>query len=170
MKLGNDNSEQQQESLRDIIAKQGKLIYTNVGISMMPLLRQRRDLLIIGPPPEGRLRMWDIPLYQRDGDVHKYVLHRVLWVRKHDYIICGDNQWRPETGITDRHIVGVLEAVSRDGKLLPVRATSEHPHVPLGYKLYVWTWCIFFPIRAVIVALNQKSREWSNRLRRRLRK
>lgn len=138
-------------SFEDIIKQQGKLVYTNTGISMMPLLRQHRDLLIIAPPPEGRLRIWDIPLYRRDNG--QYIMHRVLWVRKDDYIICGDNQWRPETGITDRHIIGVLEAVNRDGKLLPVRATAEHPHVPFGYRLYVFVWCFFFPIRAVICFL-----------------
>lgn len=141
-------------TFEEILATQGKLVYTNTGTSMMPLLRQHRDLLIIAPPPAGRLKMWDVPLYRRDNG--QYIMHRVLWVRKHDYIICGDNQWHPETGITDRHIIGVLEAVNRDGKVLPVRATAEHPHVPLGYRAYVFVWCVFFPIRAVIVALRYK--------------
>lgn len=148
-------------TFEQIIAEQGKLVYTNTGISMMPLLRQHRDLLIIGPPPEGRLRLWDVPLYKRDNG--QYVMHRVLWVRKKDYIMCGDNQWYPERGITDRHIVGVLEAVNRDGKLLPVRATKEHPHVPLGYRLYVALWCVFYPIRAVLVAAEYKWRKWKYR-------
>lgn len=139
-------------SFEKIIQTQGKLVYTNTGSSMWPLLRQHRDLLIIGPPPEGRLRMWDVPLYIRDNDPRgKHVLHRILWVRKHDYIICGDNQWRPETGITDRHIIGVLEAVNRDGRLIPVRPTATHPHVPLAYKAYVFVWCAFFPIRSLLV-------------------
>lgn len=149
-------------SFEEILSQQGKLIYTNTGISMMPLLRQHRDLLIIGRKPEGRLRMWDVPLYRRDNG--QYVMHRVLWVRKHDYVMCGDNQWRPETGITDRHIIGVLEAVKRrqpgqegdEGEVLPVRVTPEHPHVPLMYRLYVFIWCFFFPIRAVIIALRYK--------------
>lgn len=152
-------------TFEEIIKQQGKLVYTNTGISMMPLLRQHRDLLIIGPPPAGGLRMWDVPLYRRDNG--QYVMHRVLWVRKHDYIICGDNQWLPEQGITDKHIVGVLEAVNRDGKVLQVRATPECPHVPLGYRLYVFVWCFFFPIRAVIVALSYKWRAFKVRRQRR---
>lgn len=135
-------------TFEEIIQRQGRLVYTNTGTSMMPLLRQHRDLLIIAPPPAGRLRMWDVPLYRRDNG--QYILHRVLWVRRHDYVICGDNQWRPETGITDRHIIGVLEGVSRDGHVLPIRPTAEHPHVPLRYRLYVFVWCFFFPIRAVL--------------------
>lgn len=141
-------------TFEEILAKQGKLVYTNVGTSMMPLLRQHRDLLIIAPKPEGRLKMWDVPLYRRDNG--QYVMHRVLWVRKNDYILCGDNQWHLEKGIQDRHIIGVLEARSRDGKLLPVRATAEHPEVPFSYKLYVFLWCFFFPIRAFLVYFHTK--------------
>lgn len=73
----------------DILRTQGKLVYTNTGTSMMPLLRQHRDLLIIAPPPTDRLRLWDVPLYKRDNG--QYIMHRVLWVRKDDYIMCGDN-------------------------------------------------------------------------------
>jgi len=141
-------------TFEEILATQGKLVYTNVGTSMMPLLRQRRDLLIIAPKPEGRLKMWDVPLYRRDNG--QYVMHRVLWVRKNDYIMCGDNQYYLEKGIQDRHIIGVLETVNRDGKELHVRATKEHPNVPLKYKLYVFLWCFFFPIRAVLVFFHTK--------------
>ena len=38
------------------LERTGKLIYTNVGDSMMPLIRQDRDLLIIEKKPEGRLK------------------------------------------------------------------------------------------------------------------
>ena len=141
-------------TFEEIIQQQGRLVYTNTGISMMPLLRQHRDLLIIAPKPEGRLHLWDVPLYKRDNG--QYVMHRVLWVRKDSYVMCGDNQWRPEFGVTDRHIVGVLDSVSRDGKVLPVCATPEHPHVPFAYRLYVFVWCFFFPIRAVIVMLRYR--------------
>lgn len=26
----------------------------------------------------------------------QYILHRILWVRDHDYVICSDNQLYPE--------------------------------------------------------------------------
>ena len=38
------------------LTRKRKLIYTNVGDSMMPLLRQGKDLLIIERPKE-----WDVP-------------------------------------------------------------------------------------------------------------
>lgn len=135
----------------DILRTQGKLVYTNTGTSMMPLLRQHRDLLIIAPPPSGRLRLWDIPLYKRDNG--QYIMHRVLWVRKDDYVLCGDNRWTLEKGIADRHIVGVLEAVNRDGKVIPLRKGTEYGRVPLLYRIYVFLWCVFFPIRAMFLYL-----------------
>ncbi len=141
-------------SFEEILSAEGKLVYTNTGTSMMPLLRQHRDLLIIAPPPAGRLRLWDVPLYKRDNG--QYVMHRVLWVRKNDYIMCGDNRWMPEAGIADRHIVGVLEAVNRDGKVMPIRDGGEYGNVPLLYRVYVFLWCVFFPVRAMILYLNYK--------------
>ena len=122
------------------IARHGKLIYRNVGNSMNPLIRQGRDLLIIEKAP-GRLKKYDVPLYKRDSG--QYVLHRVLKVRKDDYVLCGDNQWHRESGITDRHIIGVLTCVIREGK--EVSVTS------LGYRIYVHLWCDFFWIRAFIL-------------------
>ena len=94
------------------LERNGILIYTNRGDSMMPLLRENRDLIHIRRV-NGRCRKYDVPLYKRDSG--QYVLHRILKVRKNDYVICGDNRWKREYGITDRHILGVLEGVTRDG-------------------------------------------------------
>lgn len=128
----------------DIIERDGRLVYTNVGDSMYPLIRQDMDLLII-EKPHGKLKKYDVPLYKRDSG--QYVLHRVLKVRKNDYVICGDNRCYKEYGITDRHIIGVLTAVVRDGKEIPV--------TDLCYKAYVHLWCDFFPVRAFILKLRK---------------
>lgn len=124
----------------DVIDRDGKLIYTNVGDSMRPLIRQDRDILII-EKPQGRLKKYDVPLYKRDSG--QYVLHRVLKVRENDYVICGDNRYSKEYGITDRHIIGVLTAVVRDGKEIPI--------TDWRYRLYVHLWCDLFSLRAFIL-------------------
>lgn len=138
----------------EVLAQQGVLFYTNTGDSMMPLLRQHRDVLVIKPKPSGRLRRLDIAFYKRDNG--GYVLHRVLWVRKNDYLICGDNRWYVERGIADRHILGVLDAVVRDGRTIPLCSTPEHPKVPFRYRLYQHLWCDFFPIRAIILFVKSR--------------
>ncbi len=127
-------------TFEEILEKDGRLVYSNVGDSMLPLIRQGRDLLVI-ERPRGRLKKYDVPLYRRDSG--KYVLHRVLKVRRDDYVICGDNRWAKETGITDRHVIGVLTAVVRAGKEIPV--TDRR------YRLYVHLWCDLFPLRAFIL-------------------
>ncbi len=125
---------------RTELEKHGRLIYTNVGDSMMPLIKQGRDVLII-EKTNGRLKKYDVPLYQRDSG--QYVLHRILKVRRNDYVICGDNRSHPETGITDRHIIGVLTGIIRNGKEISVGS--------LKYRIYVHLWCDLFPVRAFLL-------------------
>ncbi len=127
------------------LAQNGRLIYTNKGDSMMPLIKQDRDLLVI-KPVNGRLKKYDVPLYRRDSG--QYVLHRILKVRKDDYVICGDNRWSKEYGISDRHIIGVLTAVVRDGRVVSFESWK--------YKLYVHLWCDFFLVRALITHVISK--------------
>ncbi len=138
----------------DVLAREGRLIYTNVGGSMLPMLRPKRDLLVI-ERPNGKLRRYDVPLYKRDSG--KYILHRVLKVRKDGYVLCGDNQWWREYGVTDRQIVGVLTAFVRDGKEIPV--------ADRWYWLYVHLWCDLFWLRAAILWC----RALPGRVRRKLR-
>ena len=137
-----------------IIEKDGKLIYTNRGDSMMPLIKEGRDLLII-EKPVGRLKKYDVPLYKRDSG--QYVLHRVLKVRDDDYVICGDNRTNLEYGISDRHIIGVLTSVVRNGKEISVNNWK--------YKVYVHVWCDLFPLRVFVLKVLQVLRKlkWMKR-------
>ena len=122
-------------SFEEILARDGKLVYKTRGVSMLPMLRQNRDLVVI-VPPSGKLKRYDAALYKRGG---QYILHRVIDVRKDGYVFRGDNTVTPETGITDADIVGVLRAFIRDGKMIPV--------TDLKYRLYVRFWHGTFPVR-----------------------
>ena len=139
----------------DVIKRDGRLVYTNIGDSMRPLIRQDRDILII-EKIQGRLKKYDVPLYKRDSG--QYVLHRVLKVRENDYVICGDNRYCKEYGITDRHIIGVLTAVVRDGKEIPITNWR--------YRLYVHLWCDLFPLRAFILKAKQFPKWLKRKLKR----
>ena len=138
----------EKQTFEQVIAEKGKLVYTNVGDSMMPLIKQGRDLVVI-KKAEGRLKKYDVPLYKRDSG--QYVLHRILKVRKDDYVLCGDNRYRMEYGITDRHIIGVLGEVVRNGKTVGMN--------DLRYKVYVHLWCDLFPVRAVLIFFVTKARK-----------
>lgn len=130
------------------LALHGQLVYTNVGDSMLPLLRENRDLMVITRKNPGRMKKYDAILYRRPNG--KYIMHRILKVRKDDYILCGDNRWQREAGVKDDWILGVLTAVVRDGKEISVKDWR--------YRLYVHLWCDFFYIRGGILWLKGKLR------------
>ena len=131
-------------TFEDEIKRTGRIIYTNVGDSMMPLIKQGWDVLVISVV-NGRLKRYDIPLYKRDSG--QYVLHRILKVRKNDYVICGDNRCNKEYGITDRHIIGVLSGIIRDGREIPV--------TDIKCRIYAHLWCDLFPVRVLIIHIRQ---------------
>ena len=66
-------------SFEKVIAERGRLVYTNVGDSMYPLIKPR-DLLIIDAVNRP-LRLWDVPLYKRDNG--QYVLHRIVKIKRY---------------------------------------------------------------------------------------
>lgn len=144
-------------SFREQLAERGKIIYTNVGTSMMPLLRQNRDVMII-ERPNGRLKKYDCPLYIRRDGMH--VLHRILKVREKDYVICGDHCVNKEYGITDDDIIGVLTGVIRDGKEINFNSFS--------YKLYYHLWCDLFYVRVFIIKAKAFFRRGCSFIKRRI--
>lgn len=137
-------------TFEEVLQTQGKLIHTNVGDSMLPLLRQGRDLMVIEKRPEGPCKRYDAVLYKRPNG--KYVMHRILKKRPDGYVICGDNRWMREFGVPDEWIIGILTGVLRDGRDL-IRVTDPK------YRLYVHLWCDFYWVRAFILRLRGNLRK-----------
>ena len=98
----------------EYIEKNGSLTYTNVGTSMMPLLRQGKDLFTVTKRNGEKCKKGDVVLYKRPPN--KYILHRIVEVRKNDYVILGDNCINKEYGIKDIDIIGVMTSYVRNGK------------------------------------------------------
>lgn len=116
-------------SFEDYLAENDSLTYTNVGVSMLPLLRQGKDLFTVRKKGPERCKVGDVVLYRRRD---QYVLHRVVQVREKDYVILGDNCVAREYGITDEDILGVMTGFVRGGKEFGVS--------DLGYRLYSSFW------------------------------
>jgi hypothetical protein len=123
------------------LERTGSLMFTTVGRSMRPFLRSGEDMMVIEARKDSRFRPRDVVLYRRKSG--KYVLHRIMAVRKEDYVLCGDNCWELERGIRDEQILGVLTAVIREGKRLDVSSRS--------YRFKVFSWWMLFPIRACVI-------------------
>ena len=116
--------------------RKGSFTYTCSGISMLPLLRQRKDLFTI-EKKSGRCQKYDVVLYKRPPE--SYVLHRVVEVRENDYVILGDNCLNKEYAIKDEDIIGVMTSFVRNGK----EYTVDHK----GYRIYSKVWCFLYPLR-----------------------
>lgn len=127
-------------TFEDLLNEQGFIIYTNVGFSMMPLLRQKRDIIEIRKKDSGRCKKYDVVLYKRG---ERYILHRILKVLPDGYLIAGDHCRIVEKDIKDEHILGVLTRIMRDGKEI----TPDNK----WYKLYVHLWCDLYPVRMQIL-------------------
>lgn len=123
-------------TFEELLQKDGRLVYRTRGVSMEPMLRQNRDLVVI-EVPALRLKKYDVALYKRGTS---YVLHRVIGVKSGHYLIRGDNTYALET-VPDSAVLGVLTAFQRKGKKYSV--------TDRGYRCYVRFWDAIYPLRAL---------------------
>lgn len=131
----------EQARIEDILKQDGIYVGLTKGVSMRPMLRAGKDTVLISPL-NGRLKKYDVPLYRRGED---YVLHRVVEVREADYVICGDNCFFKEYGITDQQLVGVLSGFRRGKKYVAVDDRF--------YCLYARAWVAIYPLRRLLMRL-----------------
>lgn len=101
---------------RDAFANGQSIRYFPKGISMLPMLRQGIDSVVLSPC-NGKLKKYDLPLYQRD-DGH-FVLHRIVKVSD-TYSCVGDNQFGVEKGVRHDQVIAVTTAFYRGEKRISV--------------------------------------------------
>lgn len=123
------------------LEKHGMYASNTRGVSMEPLFRTRRDMVIIEKPKE-ELKKYDVALYRDCRG--KYILHRVIKVKSDEYVIRGDNTYRKEH-ISKGRIIGVLTAFNRKGK--------RHSVTDRSYRIYSRVWNFIYPVRCVFHAL-----------------
>ncbi len=128
-------------TFEELLKEKGYIVYTNVGTSMLPLLRERRDIIEIRPierPPEK----YDVLLYKR-GET--YILHRVIRILPDGgYLIAGDHNTFIERDVTDRMILGKMTRIIRNGREIKV---DEN----LLYRIYSHIWTDFFPVKCFLL-------------------
>ena len=144
-------------SFEEMLKQKGFLVYTNVGRSMMPLLRQRKDIIEIRKKESGRCKKYDVVLYKRG---ERYILHRILKVLPEGYLIAGDNNTFVEKDVTDDVILGVMTRVLRNGREVSVNN--------LWYRMYVHLWCDCWPLRMLILRNVRKARLLLGAVKRKL--
>ena len=114
------------------------------GTSMNPLLYWGRDYvdLVKCEKPQK----YDIIFYRRDDGA--FVLHRIVGKNDKGFILCGDNQWKKEFGITEKHIIAVVKTITRKDKTFDVDK--------LSYQVYSKIWVGILPFRKYILLVYRK--------------
>ncbi len=137
--------------LEELLKQNGWLVYKIKGVSMLPMLHQNRDLVVISVPKE-RLKKYDVALYKRG---RAYVLHRVIGVQDWGYEIRGDNTYSVER-VPEESVIGVLTSFIRDGKKTDV--------TDLSYRTYARFWTLIYPLRAAYRRCSCAARRVARRL------
>ncbi len=122
------------KEIEQVVERDGMFVSTTAGFSMYPMLRDRRDVIVVKKKTE-RLKKYDVALYKK-GDA--YILHRVMEVLPDSYIIRGDNCDEKEYGIKEEQVFGVLEEFYRGDKKVSLNSWK--------YKAYVRLYCACTPI------------------------
>ena len=114
--------------MRELLSSGQSVHFSPKGISMLPMLREGKDSVVLSPLP-ARLKRYDIPLYLRQDGT--YVLHRI--VELGDTFTClGDNQFVLEPGVTREQMIGVVTGFYREGRYHSVKS--------LPYRMYRCLW------------------------------
>jgi len=143
------------QQLRQSLADSGSARLLVTGYSMVPMLRNGRDSVTLGPVDRSA-RPGDVIFYQRsDGQL---VLHRVIRAGESGYICCGDHQHEQETVLPEQ-LLGIVTEFCRAGKRFSVGQPV--------YRLYAFCVTHTFPIRKPFLSLRKTLGRLKRRLRRR---
>ena len=124
--------------LDSVINSGGEFKIISKGTSMLPMLRDGVDTVVIVKKPE-KLKKGDTVLYVRNSG--EYVLHRIIKVKKDGFVMRGDNHFISEYPIFENQIIGFLTAYIRDGK--------RTEHTDFKYRIYSFYVVHFMPFRFV---------------------
>ena len=120
--------------IEEVLQGEGEFRMYPKGISMLPLIRQGVDSIVLKKRMEPEalpVRKHEIAFYRRASG--QFVLHRVMRIEKDGtYTMCGDNQLYLEKGIRQDQIIGYVSRLYKKDRLVSFQATP--------YKLYVLLW------------------------------
>ena len=114
-----------------------KVIITAVGNSMRPLLRHKKDGIVLEKYKGQPLQTGDMAFYKRETG--RYVLHRIVGIDENgSFTMLGDHQTEAEKGIREEQILALPTAIIRGKRTISL--TSK------GYQRYArfWSKSVFF--------------------------
>ena len=112
--------------IEEAISTGGEFRLFHRGKSMLPLLREGKDSVLLVKPDE--IKKNDIVLFVRESG--QFVMHRIVKIKGDEYIMCGDYQCVLEHGIKKENIVAKVKGIYRDNDYYELEGNKE-------YKKYV---------------------------------
>ena len=126
--------------IEEILASGGEFRMYPRGTSMLPLIVQGEDSVVLKRNTEIPARKHDIAFYRRPSG--QFVLHRVMKIDKDGtYVMCGDNQYVLEKAVKKEAVIGYVSEIYKGDKPVGLRS--------LKYRAYVFFWSKI-PIRRLV--------------------
>ncbi len=129
------------DAIEEVLASGGDFRIFPKGTSMLPLLVQKRDSVVLKRREGIPAKKHDIAFYRRKSG--QFVLHRVMRIcADGTYTMCGDNQCVLEKGIEPSQIIAYVSEIYRKDKKIAMTG--------IAYSLYVFFWTKL-PVRKTIM-------------------
>lgn len=133
------------EGVRDLI-QQGHTVTIRVkGGSMMPLLHDGRDSVVLAPctkPRRGLVVLAEI-------SPGNYVLHRIIHIDENRITLMGDGNLSGVERCTTANIIGVAIKIIRNEKEIPLKGR--------WWNIYSSFWLHLLPIRRILLSIYRRS-------------
>ena len=100
--------------MKEVLESGGDFTFYPNGTSMMPLIREGVDQVILAK--SDNYKVGDAVFYLRENG--QFVLHRIVKIKNGEYVMCGDNQVGFEYGIKENQILAKMKALIRDGEVI----------------------------------------------------
>ena len=134
------------EVIEEVLASGGEFNIFPKGVSMLPLIVQDRDSVVLRRDFLNTAKKHDIAFYRRANG--QFVLHRVMKkCADGTFVMCGDNQTVFERNVPESAVIGVVSDIMRNGKKIKLDGFT--------YSVYVFFWTKMFirkPIKFFIRA------------------
>lgn len=126
------------------IKELGYAVVPITGTSMLPLLKEGRDLVELEPCSQERLKKGDVVLYKKnDGTL---VLHRIIKTENEEFFTAlGDHQFNNDERVNNNQIIAVA-----CGFFIKGRYVNEKTR---WYRLYKKIWLCNLNVRRIILAV-----------------
>ena len=142
--------------IEEILASGGEFQMYPKGTSMLPLIVQTRDSVVLKRDFDVPAKKHDIAFYRRKNG--QFVLHRVMKICSDGtYIMCGDNQTSLEKGIEKEQIIAYVSLINRKNKAVRMDGFI--------YSTYVFLWTKM-PIRRIGLFLRRVKSKLARSIRK----